>query len=341
MKKIAIDTVFLDRRYSGISIVWYTLLKYLQPEGYEVVLFKREDSYLPPDVQKKYEVVNIRNLHDEFSDIPYINFLCLSRGINYFISTYYTYSTMVPCLVYVYDMIPEIFGYDFRTSMWAQKGRCFANGKRFICISQNTKKDFERLYPKKHKGYLNYCALDPQRFSEENDSIINKLKITKPFFILIVTNNDPYKNAEALIRLFKIYPSLFDDFDFVCLGAKFSPHSPIKRALKVSNAELTSLYKNSSGLIQPSLYEGFGLPAVEAMYHKKNVLACDNSATSEIGLNHYVYFDHKDPLDLHDKIYEIYEGKHEDKIEGGYKRAVSFCPESQGRMFNKIINGLL
>ena len=340
MKKIAIDTVFLNRRYSGISIVWYTLLKSLRPQGYEIVLFKREDSYLPREILKKYKVISIRSFQDEFSDIPYVNYLCLANGINYFISTYYTYSTMVPCIVYVHDMIPEIFGYDFRSPMWAQKARCLANGKNFVCVSWNTKKDFERFYPNKQRSHLNYNALDTERFNQEDDSIIELLQINKPFFILIATNTDVYKNSAVLIRLFNLHPSLFRVFNFVCLSDKFDQNLGIKWAPKVSEAQLTSLYQKSIGLIQPSLYEGFGLPVIEAMYHRKNVLACDNSAISEIGLDNCVYFDPKDSDDLHDKIYEIHNGEHEPKKENGYKRAVSFCPESQVEEFNQIVNKL-
>jgi len=341
MKKIAIDTVFLNRRYSGISIVWYTLLKYLQPDGYEVILFKREDSYLPQEILKKYKVINISSFRDEFSDIPYVNHLCLANGINYFFSTYYTYSTMVPCAVYVYDMIPEIFGYDFRSPMWAQKARCFANGKHFVCISQNTEKDFKRFYPNKQSHCLSYCGLDTQRFNQLDDSVIEALQINKPFFISIATNTDVYKNAAALIKLFDLHPSLFSVFNFVCLSDKFHQNPGIKWAPNVSEAQLTSLYRKSIGLIQPSLYEGFGLPVIEAMYHRKNVLACDNSATSEIGLDNCVYFDPKDPDDLRDKIYEIHKGKHESKKESGFKRAVSFRPEAQGEKFNQIVNKLI
>jgi len=339
MKRIAIDTVFLNRRYSGISIVWYSLLKYLKPEGYEIIIFKRENSYLPPEILKKYKIVRVKNFIGEFEDIPYINSLCLFNNVSYFISTYYTYATAVPCLVWVYDMIPEIFGYDFSTPMWAQKRRCFINGKYFVGISQTTRKDFKHYYPSKPRSYLNFCGLDTQRFKNEDFSIIKKLQINKPFFILIATNTDAYKNAATLIKLFISHPDLLDDFDFICLSDKFIQNPGIKWVSRLSNAELTSLYRNCEGLIQPSLYEGFGYPVIEAMYHKKNVLAYKSPATHEIGIDHCIYFNSVD--ELRNKIYEIHKDEHKDKIEGGYSRAVSFSPESQSGTFNQIINDIV
>ena len=336
--RIAIDTVFLNRRYSGISIVWYTLLKYLEPQGYEIIIFKRGDSYLPPEISKKYKIIHINNFRGEFEDIPYINSLCLFNGATHFISTYYTYSTVVPCLVWVHDMIPEIFGYDFSQPMWAQKRRCFINGKYFVGVSQNTRKDFKRYYPNKSKIDLIYNALDLERFSQSDDSIITKLQISKPFFILVATNTDPYKNAAALINLFNSYPTLFDDFDFICLSDKFSQNTGIKWAPQLSNAELTSLYENCLGLIQPSFYEGFGYPVIEAMYHRKNVIAYKNPATYEIGIDCCTYFD--SISELRHEIYEVSKGKYKDKVEEGYKRAISFSPQQQTLMFNQIINDL-
>ena len=96
MKQIAIDTVFLNNRYSGISIVWYDILSNLIPEGYEIVIFKRQNTYLPPNIKDKYKVVPINSFSYGSSDIDYINSLCKKYNIDYFISTYYTYSTTVP-----------------------------------------------------------------------------------------------------------------------------------------------------------------------------------------------------------------------------------------------------
>jgi glycosyltransferase involved in cell wall biosynthesis len=236
-------------------------------------------------------------------------------------------------------MIPEIFGYDFNSPMWAQKRRCFINGKYFVGISQTTRKDFKRYYPSKPRSYLNFCGLDTERFEKEDFSIIKKLQINKPFFILIATNTDTYKNAATLIKLFISHPNLLDDFDFICLSDKFIQNPGIKWASRLSNTELTSLYRNCEGLIQPSLYEGFGYPVIEAMYHKKNVLAYKSPATHEIGIDHCIYFNSVD--DLRNKIYEIHKDKHKDKIEGGYSRAISFSAERQSETFNQIINDIV
>lgn len=337
--KVAIDTIFFNRRYSGISVVWYTLLENLEADGYEIILFKRASSYLPPQIAKKYKVVHINDFIGEFEDIPYINTQCLFNGINYFISTYYTYSTVVPCLVWIHDMIPEIFGYDFNTPMWGQKRRCIINGKYFACVSRTTQQDFRRYYPNKKNFNLIYNCLDPNRLNSEDSSIRQRLQINKPFFISIASNTDPYKNPAALIRLFQDYPSLFDTFDFVFLSDKFSQNPGIKWAPKISNEELTFLYKNCVGTICPSLYEGFGIPVLEAMSHKKNVIAHgENPATKEIAEDNCVYFNTIE--ELRNRIYEVYEGKHKNKIDSGYKRAMSFSPQQQTLMFNQLINSL-
>ncbi len=70
----------------------------------------------------------------------------------------------------------------------------------------------------------------------------------------------------------------------------------------VNDEELASLYKNAIALVMPSLMEGFGLPALEAMANNCLVLASDIPSLIETCGNVALYFDPYNPKDIAEKI---------------------------------------
>ena len=153
---IALDTVFLDKPHSGISIVWNTILDNISVEKYDLVLLKRKNSIISNNILNKHKIIEIDsfNYANMEKDVDYLNHICKTYFIDFFISTYYTYTTNTPCIVYLHDMIAEIFKYDFRKPMWNQKKLCIKNSNCFIAISQNTSCDFKKFYPLKPKPRL-------------------------------------------------------------------------------------------------------------------------------------------------------------------------------------------
>jgi glycosyltransferase involved in cell wall biosynthesis len=70
----------------------------------------------------------------------------------------------------------------------------------------------------------------------------------------------------------------------------------------VSNSQLAALYKKAACFVFPSLYEGFGIPILEAMNYKCPVISSNASSLPEVGGDAALYFDPKDPIDLEKKI---------------------------------------
>jgi glycosyltransferase involved in cell wall biosynthesis len=81
---------------------------------------------------------------------------------------------------------------------------------------------------------------------------------------------------------------------------EFAPN--IKKAGYLSDEELKALFCNALGLIFPSLYEGFGLPLVEAMTCSCPIICADIPSTREVCENAALFFDAKRPDDLAMKI---------------------------------------
>jgi len=131
-------------------------------------------------------------------------------------------------------------------------------------------------------------GVDPYWFSS--------IRPPKPYafqYFVFIGNGSPHKNLARLLQAFnKVRP----EQKLVCVGVfkdSRQRYTKVARLLRkmsdrviitdrVSHEELRTIVKNSDGLILPSLYEGFGLPAVEAMAAKVPVLVSDTSALPEV-----------------------------------------------------------
>ncbi len=122
---------------------------------------------------------------------------------------------------------------------------------------------------------------------EEYEQIKDKLQLTKPY-ILFVGTREPRKNLE---RLIKAWQPLAKDFELIVVGARGWDKSqqmkqPHLRFLgRVSDRQLNVLYAQAEMFAYPSLYEGFGLPILEAFYHGTPVITSDLSAMMEVAGN--------------------------------------------------------
>ena len=129
---------------------------------------------------------------------------------------------------------------------------------------------------------------------------------SKPY-LLYVGKRDGYKNFSGLIKAVASSSLLMRDFDVITVGAKFSKaeknlisslgfaHNQVKRISYVTDMQLAQFYSNAAAFIYPSLYEGFGLPPLEAMSAGCPVVCSNTSSMPEVVRNAGVYFN---PLDI-------------------------------------------
>ena len=107
------------------------------------------------------------------------------------------------------------------------------------------------------------------------------LASTSADYFLYVGNDKPHKNVDTLIEAFTRIP----DARLILAGApfdRFRGHERINVRGFVSDDELSALYRNAIALVMPSLEEGFGLPAAEAMAHGTAVITSNTPALVEV-----------------------------------------------------------
>lgn len=134
---------------------------------------------------------------------------------------------------------------------------------------------------------------------DEVDQIKHTLQLNKPYLFFVGTR-EPRKN---LLRIIQAWESMKNDFQLIIAGdagwdetsqkQKNLPnsvrqslnHPQLKFLGKVTDGELAVLYSEASAFVYPSLYEGFGLPILEAFYHGTPVITANNSSMIEVAGN--------------------------------------------------------
>jgi glycosyltransferase involved in cell wall biosynthesis len=149
--------------------------------------------------------------------------------------------------------------------------------------------------------HFNTCPSDPD-FLSKND-------LGKKPFILAVSSMNVQKNFSSIVNAFRFLDK--KNLDIVIVGGanekvfsefKIDPSENVKWVGYVSDAQLKALYEKAACLVYPSLYEGFGLPPVEAMSCGCPVIVSKSACMPEVCGNAALYCDPYDPSDIAEKI---------------------------------------
>jgi glycosyltransferase involved in cell wall biosynthesis len=229
------------------------------------------------------------------------------RGIDLLHSVNMVAPTLVPCrsVVTFHDLTMTLF--PGLHSRLRRKFYALAvpvtmrRADAVICVSQSTKRDLLRTLPAKaervfvvHNGVDGGAIANP--VPDAQNTILQRFAIDGAF-VLYVGTLEPRKNVVRLIEAFAMARSLSDDFPrkLVLAGRKGWQYKEIfakvrERSVEddvrfvggVDDADLRLLYASATAVAYPSLYEGFGLPVLEAMAAGTPVLASDVSSIPEV-----------------------------------------------------------
>lgn len=170
---------------------------------------------------------------------------------------------------------------------------------KLIAVSQATKNDLKRkVGVSEDKIEVIYEGVNFSEKLLKNDDvrdILIKFGIEKDRYFLFVGTIQPRKNLTRLIYAFKGFLNVIGNHQLVLAGSKgwlsdeifeLPKQLGIERSVKflgrVSDDELGALYQNATALTYPSLFEGFGLPILEAFYHRCPVITSNVSSMPEV-----------------------------------------------------------
>ena len=216
-----------------------------------------------------------------------------------------------PVIVSVYDMTYERFPENFRHNdpIPGWKRKSVARADHVICISEHTRRDLLELCdvaPEKVSvTYLGFDSLASLLIDEPAAQVRQRFCGSDRPYLLYVGSRTGCKNFPALIQAFAASTPLRSDFTLLCFGGgAFTPAEQdlIARAGLTErvrwaagpDAALASCYRHAAAFVYPSLYEGFGIPPLEAMSLDCPVVCSNASSIPEVVGDAAVTFDPAD-----------------------------------------------
>ncbi len=324
--KIAYDSqIFFFEKYGGISRYYTSLIKELikTENSYKIFSYVYINEYLT-DFEKKiidgHKFIKYPNKTTSLlkASSSIVNKIQISNWKPDILhETFYSYNRTspknIPIVVTIHDMIhelyPEMFDKNDKTSI--NKRRSVERADKVICVSETTKHDLMRFFNvPDNKISVIYHGFTPfQDISETNSN-----SIPNQPYLLYIGKRKGYKNFEKYIKSISSSKSLRKDFKLLFFGGGAFTKTELGLFSELGFLEndylylegndylLQNLLKSASAFVYPSLYEGFGLPLLEAMSCGCPIIASNTGSIPEIAKDAAEYFN---PLSIDDIVSSI------------------------------------
>jgi glycosyltransferase involved in cell wall biosynthesis len=220
---------------------------------------------------------------------------------------------LAPCpyVVTVHDVLDFIFLRSRQTERQSRMRLQLAKfalrkAKGIVAVSRSTRDDIMRIFgiDDAQRISVAYNAVDPKLLSPVNESerraVLERYQIHYPF-LLYAGSAKPHKNVTRLIEAFSALrgelarDQQFSDLKLIVIGDDISENPELRRAVVRSRVQqdvrflgfipieaLRVFYASAEVFVFPSLYEGFGLPPLEAMAQGSPVVCANTSALPEV-----------------------------------------------------------
>ena len=239
------------------------------------------------------------------------------------------YQSKIETIAFVHDLIPIKFpdyaSVDFSPKYKKWIGNLKAD--KVICISASTKKDFliERPDYDEQKVKVVYLAANKNFKPTSEPDIREKYGIKTKRYILTVSELTERKNFEHLVKAFLLFltQTQAEDISLAIVGVKRAGYEALSKLVKepkehqdkiiltgfVADEDMPALYSEAEIFIYPSLYEGFGLPVLEAMQCGTAVVCNNNSSLPEVGGDAVKYISGRDEAETAEALQILYQSE--------------------------------
>lgn len=316
--------MFLEQKYGGITKYFCELIKNM-PSGtdYELSVLFSNNQHLKDekDFFKKLHLPlpgknfkgkgflkrNFKKLNKTYSTriISKNNFDLMHP--TYF-DPYFLDILKRPYVTTIHDLIDFKYKNNSQNLLLSSIKEITKKANRLIAISNNTKKDIVEI-----------LKIEPEKidvvYHGYNKGVSSKKNSDFGSYILFVGIREGYKNFSTFI---KAVTKLFEkntDLKLICVGAPFNKvECDLLKTLKISNKVialgvnekmLNELYSNALAFVYPSLYEGFGMPILEAFANNCPVCLSNSSSFPEIAVDAGCYFNPNNEFSIEESISRV------------------------------------
>lgn len=244
-----------------------------------------------------------------------------------------------------HEYYPEYFEADLLQYRRDETRKAIENSSAIITISEFSKMTMiEKLHVDKNKIFVTHLNADSS-FDEEIDEEKNKaIKERLPeHYIFYPANGWAHKNHKKLIDAYQILKEKYGTkCRLVLTGNAFNDENRLQAYIRekglendvtalgyIEQEEMPYIFANAEMLVFPSLFEGFGIPLVEAMRVGTPIVCSDCGSIPEVAENAAIVFDARNENDIADKIHllECDTNLREELRKRGYQRAAVFSWE--------------
>ncbi len=346
----------------GSGEVSFEILKQLynldKKNNYRIYIPIQKTSDLPPP-RENWEYVVVKN--QKLWTLTALSKKLFSdrRKLDVFFSPTHYLPLFVGCpsvlsiLDLSYIHFPKLFKIRDRLQLKFWGGSSVKRASKITTISQASKNDIIKYYKvPATKVVVTYPGIKKMNSNLKKKDLLTKYEIGGDY-ILFVGTLQPRKN---LSRLIEAMAQLKDkNIKLVVVGkkgwmfeeilaapAKFGVTDKVKFLENVPDVDLPELYESAACFVLPSLYEGFGLPVLEAMQNGCPVITSNVSSLPEAGGDAALYVNPLDASDIADKIDKVLEdsdlrGK---MIKEGYEQVKKFSWEKTARETLDVLESL-
>lgn len=252
------------------------------------------------------------------------------------------------------DMIHELFQSHFSKNNGTAKRKkeSFNRADHIFSISNHTKNDLIEIYGiDKSKISVIHLGVDVDKFQQQNNDMLN---INSPY-ILYVGERGGYKNFDRFIKACARSKIIKNNIKILAFGGGAFSHEEMLAIRNLGFKEnyvmhvagddktLASLYSNAMCFVYPSLYEGFGLPPLEAMASGCPVVSSNTSSMPEVINQAGEFFDPSATEDIRCSIEKVINSdeRRKELTELGYKNVNLFswdkCVSKTLQVYKELI----
>lgn len=266
-------------------------------------------------------------------------------------------------IITIYDMVvgryPDTMDDRNRKLLERHLQKSADNAEHIVTISEFSRNEIaEQLSIPKEKISVAYCGVDTGFYCPANDVSDKEIvrKYTDDKYILYVGTLEPRKNIPVLLDAFRIVSSKNPSLKLILAG-KLGWHSegvsnaietsPVKDRIiltgYISDTEKRALYRNAEAFVFPSLYEGFGMPPIEAMACGTGCVCADTSSLPEVTKGNALLFSSDDYEEAASLIIKMIEMKSDNSLEidSFIKTASEYKWKKTSDVFMNVIDSCL
>jgi len=183
---------------------------------------------------------------------------------------------------------PQAYSWKFRVWYRVMHTVCGKRTEKIVTDSEFSKTELQKYFNiNPNKIRVVYGGIEHMDRMKEDDSIIEELNLSKGGFVFAVSSKNPTKNFSLVLKAARLLP----DVKFVIAGGSnnavfASDNSEFLNNVTytgyVSDEKLISLYRHAAVFVYPSLYEGFGIPPLEALSQGCPIIVSNCASLPEI-----------------------------------------------------------